>query len=99
MEDLWEASRRGNVAGIRRYVNAYGAAKLNEFDKKGLTPLFLAASEDKLDAVELLVSNGADVNLKSKVIIIIETLTGLIVNGICSHEFLGWLHGFNDCCI
>lgn len=69
MEDLWEASRRGNVASIRRYVNAYGAAKLNEFNKKGLTPLFLAASEDKLDAVELLVSNGADVNLKSKVII------------------------------
>lgn len=67
MDDLWEASIRGNLTGIRRSINLYGAKKLNEYDSKGITPLFLATSENKFDAVDLLVTNGADVNLRSKV--------------------------------
>lgn len=67
MENLWEASLRGNLTGIRKSINIYGAQKINEYNQKGITPLFLAASENKLDAVELLVTCGADVNLRSKV--------------------------------
>lgn len=67
MENLWEASLRGNLTSIRRSINLYGSQKVNEYDQKGITPLFLAASENKLDAVELLVTCGADVNLRSKV--------------------------------
>jgi ankyrin repeat protein len=67
MENLWEASLRGNLTSIRRSINLYGSQKVNEYDQKGITPLFLAASENKLDAVELLVACGADVNLRSKV--------------------------------
>lgn len=99
MEDLWEASVQGNLVGIRRAINLHGVKKLNGFDRKGITPLFLATSENKLDAVELLVTSGADVNLRSKVLFI-----GLEINLVCIWKFtrqilLGGIHTFNGCCL
>jgi ankyrin repeat protein len=41
-------------------------AEVNAWDKRGCTPLMLAAEKGRTETVEMLLSKGADVNAKDK---------------------------------
>jgi hypothetical protein len=50
----------GNVAMVARLIAAWGG--VNIASTAGSTPLFLAAAENRLDVLKLLIAAGADVN-------------------------------------
>ena len=60
-EQLWEAARTGNVAGITAALDK--GADVNARARYGVTPLIYAATNGHLEAVRLLVSRKADVNV------------------------------------
>jgi ankyrin repeat protein len=57
---LCGASMRGNVAEVKRRVEAGG--DVNDYDKSGRTPLHCAALNGKADVVKYLLAAGADPN-------------------------------------
>ncbi|XP_046341346.2 BRCA1-associated RING domain protein 1-like [Haliotis rufescens] len=60
--DLRDASKRGNVAAVKRILAA-GWADVNSIDRKGWTPVLWAARWGHRKVVELLVSKGAFVSV------------------------------------
>lgn len=60
-DSIWHALHTGNTAAIQRYV-AKGADVNAKDGKFGVTPLTWAVLGRQIDAVELLVQKGADVN-------------------------------------
>jgi len=54
-----EAARRGTLASLKRWI-AQAPAELDRPDDFGLTPLAWAAIEDRTDAANMLIANGAD---------------------------------------
>lgn len=60
-DSIWHALHTGNTAAIQRYV-AKGADVNAKDGKFGVTPLAWAVLGRQIDAVELLVQKGADVN-------------------------------------
>jgi ankyrin repeat protein len=56
---IHEAVRQGDVAGVNRIIESDRSA-LNARDENGYTPLYTAATYNKLPTVRLLVKEGAD---------------------------------------
>ena len=61
-ESLWEASRAGDTTRIAAALNQ--GAEINAKSRYDVTALFFAAGSGHLEAVKLLVSRGANVNLQ-----------------------------------
>eukprot|EP00040_Diaphanoeca_grandis_P000547 m.15748 g.15748 ORF g.15748 m.15748 type:complete len:326 (-) comp10728_c0_seq1:421-1398(-) len=64
---LWEAAKR-NHTRVMKVLLEEGLASIELADTvptSGATPLHVAANEDKAEAVELLLSHGADINAKN----------------------------------
>jgi ankyrin repeat protein len=59
---LTEAALRSNYAAMRQLIAA--GADLNEFDEFRMTPLLWAIMGGDIDAVRLLLENGADPNVR-----------------------------------
>jgi uncharacterized protein len=59
---IHQAAKNGNVAAIQKFINS--GIEVNSKDENGQTPLFLAASYGQTEAIKLLLSHGADVNVK-----------------------------------
>lgn len=59
---LFMAVEAGNAAEIERLI-ASGEADANKADKRGFTPLHVAADLDNSDAVSALIKNGADTEI------------------------------------
>ena len=67
VQALHLAAQAGNVAAVEALLNR--GAEINAKDKThGRTPLIFAASQDRLDAVKLLLARGADATLTTTVI-------------------------------
>lgn len=60
--DIFAAVRNNQVDAARSYLNGRGDP--NKRDAKGHTLLILAAYNDSIDTVDLLLKNGADVHLQ-----------------------------------
>ncbi len=58
-DPILEFARKGNVEGIKKAVNVLN---LDGKDKKGYSPLMLAASNGHVEAVKLLLSLTADIH-------------------------------------
>jgi ankyrin repeat protein len=61
---LHDAARLGDLDGVKRHI-AQGA-DVNEQDRNGSTPLFIAAIYGHAAVVELLLAHGADVHVKAR---------------------------------
>ena len=63
---LWEAARKGSVAGLRVQVEALASVDAPDYrgDHKGRTALMHAAANGHLEAVDYLIRAGARVDLK-----------------------------------
>ncbi|MDB4712941.1 ankyrin repeat domain-containing protein [bacterium] len=59
-KDIWKAARKGNIDAVQEHLAS--GEDVNGKDKNGLTPLHIAQSKEM---VELLISNGADINAKN----------------------------------
>jgi len=64
--DINLAASTGNIEAVKQYLDAGG--DVNAKDKVA-TPLYWAASEGHKEIVELLIANGADVNLRSGMVV------------------------------
>ncbi len=62
-DPIFEFAKNGNVAGIKKTVNV---VNLDTKDKKGYSPLMLAAYHGHLEAVKLLISLTADIHSRDK---------------------------------
>ncbi len=60
---LHDIVRSGDVEKIKRHIAEGG--DVNAKDKKGNTPLHIAAGLAKKDIIELLITKGADVNISN----------------------------------
>ena len=54
----------GNIKAVKQHIAA--GTDVNMKDDVGLTPLHFAAGEGHKEVAELLITNGADVNVKQK---------------------------------
>ena len=61
--DIWTAAAQGNIELVKRHLDA--GEDVNEKNKVGMTPLHYA-SIGHMEVVELLITNGANVNAKSE---------------------------------
>ncbi len=61
-ERAYQAIRNDDLASLRTLIKASG---VDARDKRGATPLMLAAAYGSLDAMKLLIDAGADVNAKN----------------------------------
>lgn len=61
-EQLWEASRKGDVAAVKTLLDK--GADVNAKFRYGTTALFKAAERGHLEVVKLLLERGAEVNVK-----------------------------------
>lgn len=61
-EQLWEASRKGDVAAVKTLLDK--GADVNAKFRYGTTALFKAAERGHVEVVKLLLERGADVNVK-----------------------------------
>ena len=61
--DIWEAAEYGNIETIKHHLANGTDVNVQDFD--GWTPLHWAAMEGHKKIAELLIANGADVNMKS----------------------------------
>lgn len=59
-EELWEAARSGNVAGVTRALDR--GADVNAKSRYGATALTFAADKGHVDVVKVLLDRGADAN-------------------------------------
>jgi ankyrin repeat protein len=65
-ENLHQASRNGHTECITTLLSNHGA-NINEKDHHhGLSPLYMALAYGMVDAVQLLLDYGADVNVKDR---------------------------------
>ena len=60
-EELWNAARSGDVAGVTRALER--GAEINSGNRYKATALFFAADKGHLDVVKLLLEKGADINI------------------------------------
>ena len=60
-EELWNAARSGDVAGVTRALER--GADINSGNRYKATALFFAADKGHLDVVKLLLDKGADINI------------------------------------
>jgi ankyrin repeat protein len=60
---MLDAAERGDVSSIHRIVSAGGTVEVA--DDLGRTPLLLAVAADRLDAVKVLLAEGADINAQA----------------------------------
>jgi ankyrin repeat protein len=63
-DEILEAVRDGNVPKLKQLVRS--KVKLDFSDTRELTPLMIAANDNNLEIVKILVESGANVNLKNK---------------------------------
>lgn len=61
--DILEAVRDANIPRIKQL--AKGKGKLDFVDSRAMSPLMVAANDNNLEIVKILVEAGADVNLKN----------------------------------
>jgi ankyrin repeat protein len=61
-ESLYQAIRNNDAGALRTLLKA---ADVNAKDKRGTTPLMMAAAYGSIDAMNILVAAGADVNAKN----------------------------------
>ena len=62
--DIFEAARIGDAQTVEQILAS--GADVNAPDDQGMTPLWVAAGNDRADIVRLLIERGADVNASSK---------------------------------
>ena len=73
--DINLAAGTGNIEAVKQYLDAGG--DVNAKDKVA-TPLYWAAHDGQKEIVELLIANGADVNLRSGMVV--KTKDGSVGN-------------------
>lgn len=64
MKDLHDAAKVGDVEALKKFIEK--GDKVNQQDARGITPLGVAVGFNRLQAVEFLLQNGADVTLTDK---------------------------------
>jgi ankyrin repeat protein len=64
-EKLLKAAEAGDTTRIEALIA--GGVSIDTRDKRGFTPLMYAAANDRIEAIELLIRRGADVNAQSDV--------------------------------
>ena len=60
--DIWTAAEQGDIKAVKQHLDA-GADFDAAVGEGGMTPLFIAARQGHKEIVELLIANGADVNV------------------------------------
>ena len=65
--DINLAASTGDIEAVKQYLDAGG--DVNAKNKVTTTPLYWAAYEGQKEIVELLIANGADVNLRSGMVV------------------------------
>lgn len=64
-QDIYQAVSDGDLDSVKKIVEAYPEA-VNSSDDKGNTPLHIAVLEAKVDILQYLITNGADINAKNR---------------------------------
>jgi ankyrin repeat protein len=65
-QDIHEAARAGDLAAVKKLLQNKPEL-VNETNKYGMTPLFWAAQDGNMEMAELLMKNGAQVNVASPI--------------------------------
>lgn len=71
----------GDVQGVVSYLDGHPDMDVNEVDENGYTPLHLACDRGNAEMVKLLLSRGADMNMKDA-----DELTALELAEISGHD-------------
>ena len=61
-KDIWEAAEKGNTKAVKQHLAA--GTDVDAKDKYGRTPLHMTPINGHKEIVELLISKGADVNVR-----------------------------------
>ncbi len=64
-ENIWQAAKLGNLESLRQHLSE-GKDEIDAHDKNGMTALCWASLAGEVEAVELLLAEGADANAKNR---------------------------------